>query len=92
MKQALDWSEAVNKAIEGMVRGVPPFPFVRESLEKLSPRADILVVSATPQEALVREWEEHRARRLRDGHLRPGERHEEAVPGHGLEVSAKIDR
>jgi len=60
LKQALEWSVAVNKAIEGMVRGVPPFPFVRESMERLSPAADILVVSATPQEALVREWEEHK--------------------------------
>ncbi len=60
LKQTLDWSMAVNKAVEGMVRGVPPFPFVRESLAALSPRADILVVSATPQEALEREWEEHR--------------------------------
>ncbi len=59
LKQALAWSEAVNKAIEGMVRGVPPFPFVRESLVKLGPKADILVVSATPQEALRREWQEH---------------------------------
>ncbi len=60
LRQALDWSVAVNKAIEGMVRGVPPFPCVRESLQRLCPAADILVVSATPQEALVREWEEHK--------------------------------
>jgi phosphoglycolate phosphatase-like HAD superfamily hydrolase len=66
LKQALEWSVAVNKAIEGMVRGVPPFPCVRESIERLSPRADILVVSATPQEALVREWEEHKL----DGYVR----------------------
>jgi len=66
LKQALEWSVAVNKAIEGMVRGVPPFPCVRESMERLSPRADILVVSATPQEALVREWEEHKL----SGHVR----------------------
>jgi phosphoglycolate phosphatase-like HAD superfamily hydrolase len=59
LKQALAWSEAVNRAIEGMVRGVPPFPLVRESLVKLCPVADILVVSATPQEALRREWQEH---------------------------------
>jgi phosphoglycolate phosphatase-like HAD superfamily hydrolase len=33
---------------------------VRESLEKMLPKADMLVVSQTPTEALVREWEEHR--------------------------------
>jgi phosphoglycolate phosphatase-like HAD superfamily hydrolase len=55
----LKWSVAVNDAIEKMVRGVPPFPFVRESLQKLCVKADILVVSATPQDALDREWAEH---------------------------------
>lgn len=59
LTKTLVWSKAVNKSIEEMVRGVPPFPFVRESLQKASARADVLVVSATPQEALKREWEEH---------------------------------
>ena len=59
MKQALAWSKAVNKTIEEIVRGVPPFPYVRECLEKLTAAADMIVVSATPSEALKREWEEH---------------------------------
>lgn len=59
LKQALEWSVAVNETVEKFVRNVPPFPFVRESLEKLSPRADLLVISATPNEALEREWAEH---------------------------------
>jgi len=59
LKRALEWSKAVNHAIGKVVRGVPPFPFVRESLEMLSCRADIIVVSATPHEALQREWNEH---------------------------------
>jgi phosphoglycolate phosphatase-like HAD superfamily hydrolase len=59
LKHTLAWSKAINAAIEAMVRGVPPFPFVRESLEKLRTQADVLVVSATPHEALQREWEEH---------------------------------
>ena len=59
LERTLRWSKAINESIAAMVRGVPPFPFVRESLEKLSGRADILVVSATPQAALQREWEEH---------------------------------
>jgi len=59
LKQALAWSKAVNEQIERFVRGVPPFPFVRKSLEKLAAHADLLVVSATPNEALKREWEEH---------------------------------
>ncbi len=53
------WSLAVNVAIEDIVKGVPPFPFFRESLARMNERADTLVVSQTPTEALVREWVEH---------------------------------
>jgi phosphoglycolate phosphatase-like HAD superfamily hydrolase len=56
---AYQWSEAVNRTIGETVKNVPPFPLVRESLESLSGKADVLVVSATPGEALHREWEEH---------------------------------
>jgi len=59
LKATLEWSKAVNASIADMVHGVPPFPFVRESLEKMSKWADIICVSATPGEALRREWEEH---------------------------------
>jgi len=59
MHRALRWSKAINAAIADLVEGVPPFPYVRESLEKAKKVADILVCSATPHEALVREWEEH---------------------------------
>lgn len=53
------YSIDANAAVERMVQGVPPFPLVRESLERLSREADLLVVSQTPTEALVREWREH---------------------------------
>jgi phosphoglycolate phosphatase-like HAD superfamily hydrolase len=56
---ALAWSEAVNRSIEEIVTDVPPFPFVRESLEAMRSRADVMVVSATPYVALAREWEQH---------------------------------
>ena len=59
LEHALAWSEKVNEAIGQIVRGLPPFPHVRESLEKIQPSADVIVVSATPDEALRREWEEH---------------------------------
>ena len=59
LQRALAWSKAVNETVEKFVRGVPPFPLVRECLAKLAERADLLVVSATPNEALHREWEEH---------------------------------
>ncbi len=57
--QALEWSIAVNETIAAMVEGVPPFPFVRECLERLQTEADMLVCSATPNAALQAEWEEH---------------------------------
>jgi phosphoglycolate phosphatase-like HAD superfamily hydrolase len=59
LDKALGWSKAVNASIADMVHGVPPFPFMRESLQAMQGTADVVVVSATPTEALVREWEEH---------------------------------
>ncbi len=59
LKLTLEWSKAVNRTIAAMVEGVPPFPFFRESAEKLTRSADIICVSATPGEALEREWQEH---------------------------------
>ena len=59
LQQALDWSEKVNETVAQIVRGVPPFPGVRECLEKLSSQADQIVCSATPNEALRAEWSEH---------------------------------
>ncbi len=59
MKNVLKWSINVNDRIAELVHGVPPFPYVRENLEKLSEYADIVIVSATPQEALEREWSEN---------------------------------
>jgi len=59
IRTTLAWSFNVNERIGEMVHSVPPFPHVRESLQKLSAYADIIIVSATPQEALEREWKEH---------------------------------
>ena len=53
------WTTAVNATVADMVHGVPPFPYVRESLAYLADKADMIVVSATPVEALTREWQEH---------------------------------
>ena len=60
------WSVEVNEAVEKIVRNVPPFPLVRESLEAMRGKADVMVVSQTPFEALKREWEEHGI----DGYIR----------------------
>jgi len=59
LTKALAWSLAVNATIADMVHGVAPFPYVREILDRMTESADAIVVSQTPVEALVREWQEH---------------------------------
>jgi len=59
ISNTLAWSKAVNAMIAEMIYGIPPFPMVRECLELVKERADLMVVSQTPVEALVREWSEH---------------------------------
>lgn len=59
IENILAWSRNVNDRISEMVHGVPPFPYVRENLKELSKFADIVIVSATPKDALEREWAEH---------------------------------
>ena len=59
LARVLDWSKSINEMVGKVVKKVPPFPGVRESLELLKGQADLMVVSATPGEALQREWSEH---------------------------------
>ncbi len=59
LERAWRWTNAVNDTVADMVHGVPPFPYVRQSLQLLADEADMIVVSATPLEALRREWKEH---------------------------------
>jgi phosphoglycolate phosphatase-like HAD superfamily hydrolase len=60
LEQVKQWSDAVNRAVEDIVHGVPPFPLVRETLEKLTKSADAMCISQTPADALKREWAEHK--------------------------------
>lgn len=62
LAQIKAWSDAVNESIEDIVHGVPPFPLFRESLNKLGAKADAMVISQTPADALEREWLEHKIR------------------------------
>lgn len=59
LAQVKVWSDAVNQSIADIVHGVPPFPRVRDCLQKLGARADAMCISQTPTEALQREWAEH---------------------------------
>ncbi len=56
--QIKQWSDAVNHAVEDIVKGVPPFPLVKECLEAIQSKADPMVISQTPTDALEREWAE----------------------------------
>ena len=59
LERGLAWTTAVNASVADMVHGVTPFPFVRESLQFMADKADMIVVSATPTSALEAEWNEH---------------------------------
>lgn len=56
LERAARWSAEVDENIERIVHGVAPLPGVREAFAEISEFADIVIVSATPHEAIVREW------------------------------------
>ena len=53
--QACNWGEEVDANIKHIVRNIRPFPNVKAALSRIAEEADIVVVSATPNEALTRE-------------------------------------
>ena len=53
------WSDAINEQVSDIVHGVPPFPLFKETLDKSLNKADMMVISQTPCDALEREWAEH---------------------------------
>jgi phosphoglycolate phosphatase-like HAD superfamily hydrolase len=57
--QTFEWSKAVNATVADLVHNLPPFPHVRDVLEKAQDKADLLVCSATPQATLIEEWQRY---------------------------------
>jgi phosphoglycolate phosphatase-like HAD superfamily hydrolase len=82
---ALVWTDEVDERIAEMVHDVPPFANVRQGLAAASEVADLMVVSATPSDALSREWTEHDLARYMD--LIAGQ--EQGTKRHHLELAAK---
>ena len=82
---AVRWTDEVDARIAEMVHDVPPFRHVRESLAAAAERADLMVVSATPIDALTREWSEHDLARYMD--LIAGQ--EAGTKGRHLALAAK---
>ena len=59
LKRVLEWSLAVNIDIDTRMRPTPPFPWALKSLERIAHVCDAIVVSQTPEEALLKEWHHH---------------------------------
>ncbi|MBN1647951.1 MAG: HAD family hydrolase [Spirochaetales bacterium] len=59
IRRVHNWSADINKAVEYIVRGVSPFPWVKETLAAMQAEADSMVISQTPVSHLENEWEEH---------------------------------
>jgi phosphoglycolate phosphatase-like HAD superfamily hydrolase len=59
LERLLAWSKAVNTDIESNMRDVPPYPGVREGLDKMAQTSDLVVLSQSPHDTLMQEWSRH---------------------------------
>lgn len=62
LKRLLAWSMAINEDIGANMRPVPPFEWALKALDAIAEGSDALVVSQTPEAALVAEWDLHKIR------------------------------
>lgn len=56
LKRLWAWSAAVNERVAREIPTTPPFPGVREALAEMAASSDVVVVTQTPEEAVIREW------------------------------------
>ncbi len=59
LSSVLEWSNSVNKDIERIAAGVPPFPQALKGLARIQANSDCVCVSQTPRKTLLREWQAH---------------------------------
>ena len=59
LKDILTWSIRVNQTIKTKVKKIPPFKWAVKSLKLIQKDCDVMCISQTPSEALVREWHEN---------------------------------
>ncbi len=59
LRRMLAWSLAVNREIEARPDPIPPFAGAVDALRRIAAAADAMVVSQTPEAALVSEWRAH---------------------------------
>lgn len=62
LKRVYDWSLAVNEEINTNMKPIPPFPGAVKALQLMQATSDVVVISQTPEDALVREWATHNIR------------------------------
>ena len=56
----LKWSLAINVEIDENMKPVPPYAWAKQALELIRTQSDAIVVSQTPEAALVKEWNLHK--------------------------------
>ncbi len=59
LEKVLKWTEAVNRDIGDWLHGMPPFGNAIRAIQLITTKADLVIVSQTPLEAILREWEEN---------------------------------
>jgi len=59
LRNALAWTDAINKAVRATTHDVAPVPGVGECLQLAAARASIVIVSAADTPTLRREWSQH---------------------------------
>jgi len=62
LKRVYAWSLAVNEEINTNMKPIPPFPGAVKALQLMQETSDVVVISQTPEDALVREWATHSIR------------------------------
>ncbi len=84
----LGWSEAINRTFPYISAKIPPFDNVKESLELMSQRADILVVSKTPYADLANYWKTQEI----DQYVQMIAGQEMGSKGHHIEIAKKAGK
>jgi len=59
LKNVIKWSKEVNQIVKSTVINLPPMDGALKALEKLKYKADLMVISNTPFNTLIREWSEN---------------------------------
>jgi len=63
LKRVYAWSVAINEEINTNMKPIPPFASSVRALQLMQATSDVVVISQTPEDALVREWETHDIRK-----------------------------